>query len=802
MTSLWPLCWYLLCASALLAIVRRFLLPIQIKAASALLLLPLLSTGPALLTGGVYAPIDVLYNSEPLASYRSDYDLDAPAHGVLTDLGSQIVPMREAVRYAMRHGEWPLWNPFSGLGEPLLGSGQSGAFYWANLLALALPGASSHGFLAALLHLVAATGLFLLLRDLECCEGVALFGAAAFTFSSFVWFFSGWPLGTAVAWLPTILYALRRLTRPSRAVDRPAWILLVLAISQMVHAGHPESAVHVAAVGLLWTFAHLWHRRAHSGWRPVRHLALAAVLAAGLSAISVLPVADAILQSQEWQQRGDASWLRQADPAYMKVALVADLFPFLLGDEVVSSSLRPTYWTPGASLYAGSLLWAPVFLAIVLAWRRPLVVGLALAAIVGTLVAAKAPVIYPLLYKLPLLSLSLNERLLFVAVLALVALAALGLEVALAQNRLRTLAVIWCLSSGFGAGLLGLLWRQSVAELEGGFALRQALAQLLPPLLAAGLAWGLAVRSRPRRQTATLWLLLALLLGQRWLEMGRLYPTLPRAAYRAEIPLFEPIAADPHLSRVTGWGVSLLPNGSVLYGLDDPRSYNAVNLRRLVDTWPAWCERPDHWFPRTWDLSRPFLDLLNVRYALEPETLPLASGWQSVEVVRGTRLIRNEEALPRAFLPRRVRRVTDEEAALESLLEQRGFWRRGWIEPVDDSVAAEMGQGFERNGRGQVLSASRQGTGYAVEVEMETAGWLVVTEPHFRGWRARASGRDLPVAYANHAFLGVLVPAGRHRIELSYAPLSFEVGLGLSLVSLVVLFGFALTGRWRGAQPE
>ena len=58
---------YLLIALTLLAFARR-VIPLSLAAGATLLLLPLLFTGRALFTASVYAPIDIAYTSEPLAS--------------------------------------------------------------------------------------------------------------------------------------------------------------------------------------------------------------------------------------------------------------------------------------------------------------------------------------------------------------------------------------------------------------------------------------------------------------------------------------------------------------------------------------------------------------------------------------------------------------------------------------------------------------------------------------------------------------------------------------------------------------
>src|SRR5690348_811572 len=93
---------YAVLALALLALSHRLILRLTWRAALVLALLPLCFTGRALLTGRVYAPIDLAYQASPFAPYADRYDLGDDHRGILTDLYSAIIPWRQAVRYAVQ----------------------------------------------------------------------------------------------------------------------------------------------------------------------------------------------------------------------------------------------------------------------------------------------------------------------------------------------------------------------------------------------------------------------------------------------------------------------------------------------------------------------------------------------------------------------------------------------------------------------------------------------------------------------------------------------------------------------------
>jgi hypothetical protein len=62
---------YVATAAVLLWLAHRYVMPIGRGVAAVLLLLPFCFVGKALLTGGVYAPVDLPYLTEPLLAMRS-----------------------------------------------------------------------------------------------------------------------------------------------------------------------------------------------------------------------------------------------------------------------------------------------------------------------------------------------------------------------------------------------------------------------------------------------------------------------------------------------------------------------------------------------------------------------------------------------------------------------------------------------------------------------------------------------------------------------------------------------------------
>jgi len=791
-------------AAALLLLGHRLVVRLTWRAALALAILPLCFTGRALLTGQVYAPVDLAYSSTPLAPYAARYGVGAHRRGILSDVPSAIVPWRKAVALAVGQGEWPLWNPYILCGDPLAGSAQPAPYYPINALSLLLPFALAFTFGAAAQLFAAALAAFLYLRDLGCREVAALLGAVGWALSSFVAFWLEWPLGAAVSLAPLVLLGARRVVR------RPGWpaaLLLALGLALTVLAGHPESAVHVVALGAVLGIAEaaaVPPRR----WRAVAGWTLAAgALALALCAVYLLPLLEVLRQTLQWALRQHTTALATAAPPALAFSrLLASAVPPAL--DLPPAGGPPPLLLPLASAYAGSVLWGPALYGLARGrWRGRFVVA-ALGAI-GVCAGAKMPGIYTLLGHLPLFATALNERLVFAGGLAVALLAALGVEAWLSEAEkegapagraargitraaalaavsfLAALAFLWpaCRAAGFPAGQLA-TW---------------ALWALAP--LAAAVAIPLATR---RSRRAAVWgaaALVAVLAVQRTAEMGSFYPTLPaRAFYPRVAPLDAlPAASDDEPWRAVGAHYELVPNQGTFYGIEDARGYQAILNHRFAELLPLWTVPHPNWFLKVTDLSPPILSFLNVRYALAGAGAGVP-GWHLLARGPGSWLWQNPRALPRAFVPRRVRLGVPAGREVAEMAVEKDFGERAWIAPPAGESDPPGPPREEPNGRGWVV-ARRHGTGLVLTARMKQPGWAVISETAWAGWRARLDGREVPLGIANHAFLALALPAGWHQAELFYRPRSFEIGLALSAAALALLAAVTLAwafGRRRG----
>jgi uncharacterized membrane protein YfhO len=76
------------------------------------------------------------------------------------------------------------------------------------------------------------------------------------------------------------------------------------------------------------------------------------------------------------------------------------------------------------------------------------------------------------------------------------------------------------------------------------------------------------------------------------------------------------------------------------------------------------------------------------------------------------------------------------------------------------------------------------------------AGILLLADTWYPGWKARVDGHPAPLYRADRVLRATEVPAGEHRVEFYYAPLSLRIGAAISLGTLaVLLLGLAIPNR-------
>jgi hypothetical protein len=77
-----------------------------------------------------------------------------------------------------------------------------------------------------------------------------------------------------------------------------------------------------------------------------------------------------------------------------------------------------------------------------------------------------------------------------------------------------------------------------------------------------------------------------------------------------------------------------------------------------------------------------------------------------------------------------------------------------------------------------------------IRASLNDEGILVLTDSYYPGWKALVDGREVPIFRANHLFRAVALSAGEHVVEFRYEPMSFKIGVLVSVATALCLAAF------------
>lgn len=805
-----------LATALVLALLTRWLLswdrgdgPRLSRLATALLLfLPLAFTGSGFLPGKVLAPTNTLTRvapwKDPELVTRVEKGSTAP-NLLLVDPVAQFLPWRQAARSDL------LFNPSQGSGAALLANGQSALLFPTEIAARWLSPLRAVAYSQAARLLVAAFGLFLLVRSLGGSGGAALAGAAVFVGSGYLQLWRLHPHSLTAAMVPWVVWAAIQLAR-SGGAQRPglrAGVALAVTGALGLAAGHPETLLHgvvLAAVPAGVVIARRWRSEGvrRGLLHPVVRGVCAALLAGMLAAPVLLPFLENLVVSAEWQRRGEIGGFPPEAPWDVATAQLSfAVTPWAYGDP---RRLGADGVPPGpnnAAELGGGAVGAAALLLVVAAFVRgadrrtevsgssaepwsphpALWLGLGL---VGVLVGAQVPGISRLLAVLPLMGLTILGRLSLWTAVAAAVLAAVGwdrLKDLRGEPRRRPVFLLAIALVGLPLVLVAVLLPASRAF--PGIPL-EALA-----LVAAAVAIACLVRGRFFR-SALLLLAFALVLPRAVTFHGWI-PVASSLSFYPDTLAVRHVLDDVREGRdagqgseagwrVAGMAAAYLPHSAAFHGLEEARAYDPMTFGPYQRFLELWGEAPPRGVLRLLEPAAPGLAFLGVRWIFDHPSMTHRPGVEVVYAGRDALVYENPRALPRVFVPREVEVVDGEEEALRVAGEIADFSRRVALHGGDLPPA-----GRYPNGAARVVERKVEPGRLSAVVEAKAKAVVATSQPAIPGWRLSRDGEEYEPLRVNGAFLAAAVEPGTSRLEWRYAPRSWRWGWVLFGVGMVVV---------------
>ena len=705
-----------------------------------------------------------------------------------TDTSQFYVYARAFSANELRHGNLPLWNPYTFCGVPHLGSFQAALLYPPNLLYLVLPLAKAINATIALHTFLVGLFMYCWARYRQLSRKGGLFAASLLMCcSAYILHVYAGHLSNlcTMAWAPLVFLALDGIL-DQRSPWR--WCLLgMLAAAMMVLAGHPQYVFQTAVAGGIYTAFRLC--TAHHRGRVALGLLAMGAGAAALSAVQLMPGLEA---GGESVRTGGISLTMARRGSFPPENLLTLLSPVFFGDgENVFYWGRWYRWE--MTLYFGvmGLILAVYAGACGPRNRRRFAVTMTLVLMVLAL-GAHTPLFLLFYYYVPGFNLFRGSaKFIFQVSLFLTMLAGLGLDT-LAKNKRHRICLAWvCLSSAGVLAMCALWMRSTAAGPSAGFwpeavnAIRQTKdIYRIPPNLSPAAAGFLAAKSMgiaactcalgagllwlARRFDRAVYAVALLGVGEVLVFACANFPTfdLEQTRFPAVAALRDDGPADARIwfSRKSSFGMSV--------GLGDIDGEEPGVLRRYAQlVYVTQGQDPD--------LATQYLNIkkrhrllgmLRCKYAIAIREDSLGT-------------LDLGETLPRVSLISECRVIPSRDDIFAALTDHSFDPRQTVILETAPEPAPTGGEG----GTVKILHATTDTL--TVEADLPHPAVLLITDAYSKGWRARPLEGSVQDAYevmpANYALQAVPLTAGKHRLQLEYVPRGFQIGKWVSLTSLL-----------------
>ncbi len=744
----------------------------------------LLPLGIALLMTGIFAKSILLHHQHIIPAdtlvglyhpyidtFSSEFPRGFPyKNPLITDPIRQQYPWKSLVMQGITHGQLPLWNPYNGLGTPLLANFQSGVFYPINIVFLFLPFINAWDVYMLLQPLLGILFMYLFLRSIKVSELGSILGGVVFAFCGFSVSWMSWGnISHTLVWLPLILYAKEKLLEK--------WsiqfgILFLFAELSALFAGHLQVWFYM----LLVTNSYLFLRIFMKIFEEKKKVTFSAYirtympfLIAGVGMLLVgLTQLIPTLQFIQVSGRGvDQAFTGQEGWFIPWQHLVQFIAPDYFGNPATGNYWG--VWNYGEFIgYIGivPLLLVVSSLIVLLPRRDWRVWFFALIIFIAFLFALPTPLAkIPFTMHLPLLSSSQPTRLLSLIDMSLAVLAGIGLDSLFVASKKEKITI-----GSLFVLLIVVAWASvfSLTKFHIGMEdISIAKRNLILPTILGFIALVTMLVTEISKKKFFVFALGILIIGITSFDLLRfswkfipftdqrfVYPSSPVITYlQQNVGMYRVLAVDDRI---------LPPNANDMYHVQFLTLYDPLYALRFGQ-FVAMMERrkPDIQTPFGFNriitpknYTSPFIDLLGVKYILSLDPI-INDKFRLVASEGATKIYENTKVYPRAFLVKDVTPATSVQQDVEETYALQDKLLSTAV--VEHHVVASYASG-------SAMIQQYSSEQIVVRTHTETNGFLVLTDQYYPSWHAYVDGKEEMIYAVDVTLRGVEVPKGDHTV--------------------------------------
>jgi len=754
------------------------------------------------LFGKIPFPGDLLlaeYNPWKSYSFEGYVPGSIPNKAQYFDTIRQIYPWKTFAIDTLKHGNFPLWNPYNFAGAPLFANSQSAVLYPLNIFYLFLPQVSVWALQVAFQPLLALVFTFIYARVIGLSKKGAVFSSVAYSFSLFMSVFLEYnTVGHVILFLPLVLFSVEKIITKTR------WVWVALLIASIAGA---FTAGHIQIFGFLYIFSLIYAVTrivfAKSKKLTVITIIVCFLLPLGIVALELFPLMELIKNSARASQ--DYNFLLRVlliQPYQMILFIAPDIF----GNPATRNYMIGFDAYPGNSIYIGILPFLFSFLSFKHFKINFYVKFFSITIVVLLLLFVHTP-LTELLYRfnIPLFSTGSPTNAIFLLSFSLSILAGIGIDLWLLKKEMSKQIVV-----SFGI-LFIFLWgffilgRPSIVLIKN---------FILPTMLFCVLFFAVIIGNKKHSfKKIVFFVLLALTILDSFYYFQKFNPFVPRGFVFPDTKIISFLQKNAGINRIWGYGnAQIESNFHTQYSIFSAEGYDPLypkNYGSFIQSTKNGKmgsefnneTRSDAVIaPGSGEVDLPnninrlkVLDLLGVKYILDKKengttekTFP-DSRYKKIFDADGWVIFENKNSLPRFYL-------ADNFAVYNNNKEFENIFFSNTFDPNNTVLLNEKINGFSNapGERGTAILLSYAPSKISIRTESKTNKILFLSDTYYPGWEAYVDNVKTEILRANYAFRGVVVPKGSHAITFLYQPKSFSNGVIVSIISSVVAFIFIL----------
>jgi hypothetical protein len=271
----------------------------------------------------------------------------------------------------------------------------------------------------------------------------------------------------------------------------------------------------------------------------------------------------------------------------------------------------------------------------------------------------------------------------------------------------------------------------------------------------------------------------------------------------------------PNLSPFSAFKEKHLPSFNLIFKLHDIWGIDVIRLKRMDDLYKTFTGAPSI-------SATNLINLYGIKYIIS--VTPIEGDprfeliYARIEGLPGKRedllkentikLYKNRSPLPRAWLVKDFKVLDSKEIlpmmtqkefrpAREVLLEENPKWE-------GEAIVGRRGPPLRKtNDGGEPLSGlpqkveiiSEKNNRLQLLVNSTEDNLLVLSDTYYPGWKAFVNGKETKIYRADYIFRAIPLNAGTHRLEFVYDPMSFKLGAGVTLLGILGCIGMGWVAR-------